>query len=40
MVGDVAYAFHFPPSELWGMDVEELIFWHEQAERYYGGSED
>lgn len=27
----VAYAFHFPPSELWAMELEELEFWLERA---------
>ena len=25
--------FHFPPSELWEMDWDELQFWSRQAER-------
>lgn len=33
MIGDIAYTFHFPPAELWAMDVEELLFWHAQAAR-------
>lgn len=33
VMGDVAYAFHFPASELWEMDLEELLFWHKQAVR-------
>ncbi|MGI8839767.1 MAG: GpE family phage tail protein [Caulobacteraceae bacterium] len=24
---------HFPPSELWEMDFEELTMWHDQARR-------
>ena len=32
-MGNVAYAFHFPPSELWEMTVEELLFWDERAHR-------
>jgi hypothetical protein len=27
----VAYTFHFPASELWAMDIEELLDWHAQA---------
>lgn len=27
----VAYTFHFPPSELWVMDIDELMDWHAQA---------
>jgi len=32
-MGDVAYAFHFPASELWGMEFAELLMWHQQARR-------
>lgn len=32
-MGDIAAVFHFPPSELWEMDAEELLFWHNQARR-------
>jgi len=39
-MGDLAYAFHFSTADLWGMEFDELIFWHEQAQRYYGKSED
>lgn len=39
-MGDLAYAFHFQPATLWGMDIDELIFWHKQAERYYGRSKE
>lgn len=27
----VAYIFHFPPSEMWEWDVDELHFWYVQA---------
>jgi len=27
----IAYVFHFPPSELWDMDGEEIVFWIERA---------
>lgn len=33
MIGDIAAAFHFPPSEIWAMDVEDVHFWHGQALR-------
>jgi hypothetical protein len=33
VIGDVAVTFHFPPSEIWEMTTEELIFWHAQAAR-------
>lgn len=32
-MGVVAVAFHFPPSELWEMEVGELLTWAGQAER-------
>jgi len=38
-MADVAYAFHFQPSELWGMCLEELMMWHDQARRIYELSE-
>lgn len=34
-MSDVAYTFHFPPSELWGMAIDELLMWHEQARRIH-----
>lgn len=33
MLGDIAVVFHFQPSELWEMDIEELAKWHVQARR-------
>ena len=27
----VAYTFHFSSSDLWAMDIEELLDWHAQA---------
>lgn len=35
-MADVAYVFHFPPSELWGLEIDELMEWHRQAMRYHG----
>jgi len=32
-MGDIACFFHFQPSELWGMDVDELLMWHGEAVR-------
>jgi len=32
-MGDIAYSFHFQPSELWGMGVDELLMWHGEAVR-------
>ncbi|HEX4196743.1 MAG TPA: GpE family phage tail protein [Caulobacteraceae bacterium] len=34
----MAVVFHFPTSELWEMDVDELLMWRTQAERLYEGS--
>jgi hypothetical protein len=34
-MGDVAYCFGFPPSELWALPVDELLFWHGQALRLH-----
>jgi hypothetical protein len=33
VIGDVAASFCFPASEIWAMDVDELLFWHDQAVR-------
>ena len=35
-MADLAYVFKFQPSELWGMEVKELIMWHDQARRIHG----
>ncbi|KAB7624481.1 GpE family phage tail protein [Alkalilimnicola sp. S0819] len=32
-MGDIAYVFGFQPSEIWGLDFDELLFWHRQAQR-------
>jgi hypothetical protein len=32
-MGDIAYSFHFQPSELWAMDIDELLMWHSEAVR-------
>ncbi|MBU4318692.1 MAG: GpE family phage tail protein [Proteobacteria bacterium] len=32
-MADLAYFFHFQPSELWDMEIEELLLWHEQGVR-------
>ena len=32
-MADVAYAFHFQPSELYALDVVDLMFWHGQIDR-------
>jgi hypothetical protein len=33
VIGDIAATFHFPPTEIWNMDADELLFWHAQAAR-------
>ena len=33
MIGGLAAVFHFQPSELWAMEVEEILFWHDQARK-------
>lgn len=32
-MADLAIAFHWPPSELWELDVDELFDWRERAAR-------
>ncbi len=32
-MADLAHEYHFQPSELWQMDVDELLFWHEELVR-------
>jgi hypothetical protein len=36
-VAGLAAVFHFQPSELWQMTVEDLAFWVKQAIRMKGG---
>jgi len=31
VIAAVAYAYHFPPAELWEMDFAELLFWNTQG---------
>ena len=30
-MADLAAVFHWPPSEMWDMDVEDLFMWREHA---------
>lgn len=30
-MANIAAVFHWPPSEMNGMDLEELMMWHEEA---------
>ena len=32
-MADVAWAFHFPPSELRAMTLPQLMFWHRELRR-------
>lgn len=32
-MAELAYFYHFQPSELWEMDVDDLIIWFDQAVR-------
>lgn len=34
-MGDLAAGFHFQPTELWDMDVDELVFWHDELRRIH-----
>lgn len=33
LIADLAYVFHFQPSELWAMTLDDMEFWWGQAER-------
>ena len=28
LLWSIAYSFHFPPSEIWEMEISDLIFWN------------
>jgi hypothetical protein len=30
-MADIAMVFHWPPSEMYAMDINELMRWHEKA---------
>ena len=38
LVGELAWFFHWPPSELRQLTVNQLWFWHGQARRMYEGT--
>lgn len=40
MIGNIAYAFHFPASEIWEMELDELLFWQKQVERIFKSEEE
>ncbi|HHT5345122.1 GpE family phage tail protein [Raoultella planticola] len=31
LIADIAVVFHWPPSEMYGMELRELIAWRERA---------
>ncbi|EPN9819894.1 GpE family phage tail protein [Klebsiella pneumoniae] len=31
LIADIAVIFHWPPSEMYGMELRELIAWRERA---------
>jgi len=31
MMGDIAFIFKFPPSEIKELTIEEILYWHNQA---------
>lgn len=37
VMGDLAQIFHFPPSDLDAITVDELLRWHKQALRFNAG---
>lgn len=39
-MANIAVVFHWPPSEMDGMALPELMRWHEKARARSGGTED
>ena len=39
-MAELAYFYHFQPSELWEMELDELLMWNEQAVRINGQFKD
>ncbi|WP_321338182.1 GpE family phage tail protein [Breoghania sp.] len=35
-MANIAVVFHWPPSEMWEMDVDELAAWHNAAKARSG----
>jgi len=35
VIGEIAWFFHFPPSELRALTVNRMLFWHAQARRIH-----
>ncbi|NYZ64443.1 GpE family phage tail protein [Endozoicomonas sp. SM1973] len=31
VLADLAVVFHWPPSELWELELSDLMIWHEKA---------
>ncbi|WP_281545909.1 GpE family phage tail protein [Grimontia sp. SpTr1] len=38
MLADLAAVFHWPPSELWALDLSDIRRWHQEAKLRAGGS--
>lgn len=36
LLADLAFVFHFQPSEMDEMPISELLQWHDQAKRFSG----
>jgi hypothetical protein len=39
-MANIAVVFHWPPSEMNGMDLPELMRWHEKASARSGNTEE
>jgi hypothetical protein len=37
-MADLALVFHWPPSELWEMDIDEIFDWRERAAKRHNAS--
>ncbi|MFC3393631.1 GpE family phage tail protein [Brenneria rubrifaciens] len=40
LIADIATIFHWPPSEMYGMELCELIAWRERAAIRSGANKD
>ncbi|WP_293937707.1 GpE family phage tail protein [Iodobacter sp.] len=38
-MADIALVFHWPPSAMQGMELAELMDWHEEARKRHGADE-
>ncbi|EPK4303729.1 TPA: GpE family phage tail protein [Klebsiella pneumoniae] len=39
LIADIAVIFHWPPSEMYGMELRELMAWREKAAIRSGNNE-